>query len=240
MESYCQTDVGLKRNNNQDFVYASDQMVGALSCLWIVADGMGGHAAGDIASRLCVETMIDTISNSKQEGPVRILAEAIRSANEVVCEKARSTPDLEGMGTTVVAATVDEGCLYIANVGDSRLYLIDDERIEQITHDHSLVEEMVRAGRIRADQARNHPKKNIITRAIGEEGVPEIDFFDVALNPGDILLLCSDGLSNMVEDEQIFRIVRREADLHSAGQRLIEAANRAGGTDNISVVLAKP
>ena len=238
MESYCQTDVGLKRNNNQDFVYASDQMVGALSCLWIVADGMGGHAAGDIASRLCVETMIDTISNSKQEGPVRILAEAIRSANEVVCEKARSTPDLEGMGTTVVAATVDEGCLYIA--GDSRLYLIDDERIEQITHDHSLVEEMVRAGRIRADQARNHPKKNIITRAIGEEGVPEIDFFDVALNPGDILLLCSDGLSNMVEDEQIFRIVRREADLHSAGQRLIEAANKAGGTDNISVVLAKP
>ena len=177
MESYCQTDVGLKRNNNQDFVYASDQMVGALSCLWIVADGMGGHAAGDIASRLCVETMIDTISNSKQEGPVRILAEAIRSANEVVCEKARSTPDLEGMGTTVVAATVDEGCLYIANVGDSRLYLIDDERIEQITHDHSLVEEMVRAGRIRADQARNHPKKNIITRAIGEEGVPEIDFW---------------------------------------------------------------
>ena len=226
MESYCQTDVGLKRNNNQDFVYASDQMVGALSCLWIVADGMGGHAAGDIASRLCVETMIDTISNSKQEGPVRILAEAIRSANEVVCEKARSTPDLEGMGTPVVAAT--------------GLYLIDDERIEQITHDHSLVEEMVRAGRIRADQARNHPKKNIITRAIGEEGVPEIDFFDVALNPGDILLLCSDGLSNMVEDEQIFRIVRREADLHSAGQRLIEAANKAGGTDNISVVLAKP
>ena len=129
MESYCQTDVGLKRNNNQDFVYASDQMVGALSCLWIVADGMGGHAAGDIASRLCVETMIDTISNSKQEGPVRILAEAIRSANEVVCDKARSTPDLEGRGTTVVAATVDEGCLYIANVGDSRLYLIDDERI---------------------------------------------------------------------------------------------------------------
>jgi protein phosphatase len=240
MESYCQTDVGLKRNNNQDFVYASDQKVGALNCLWIVADGMGGHAAGDIASRLCVETMIDTMSNSKQEGPVRILAEAIRSANEAVCEKARSTPDLEGMGTTVVAATIDDGCLYIANVGDSRLYLIDDERIEQITHDHSLVEEMVRAGRIRADQARNHPKKNIITRAIGEEGVPEIDFFDVALNPGDILLLCSDGLSNMVEDDLIFRIVRREADLHSAGKRLIEAANKAGGTDNISVVLARP
>ena len=116
---------------------------------------------------------------------------------------------------------------------------MDDDRIEQITHDHSLVEEMVRAGKLRRDQAKNHPKKNIITRAIGEEGDPQIDFFDVALNRNDFALLCSDGLTNMVEDEQIFRIIHESRDLAEAGKKLIDAANRAGGKDNISVVLAK-
>ena len=239
MESYCQTDVGLKRNSNQDFVYASDQKVGALKGLLIVADGMGGQAAGDLASRLCVETMVDAIEESRQEGAVRVLSEAIRKANRAVTEKASADPSLAGMGTTLVAAAPEDGSLIVANVGDSRLYLIDDESIEQITHDHSLVEEMVRAGKLRADQARNHPKKNIITRAIGEDGEVEIDFFDVALNRGDTALLCSDGLTNMVEDDQIFRIVHSAGSLQEAGKKLIDAANRAGGKDNISVVLAR-
>ena len=239
MESYCQTDVGLKRNNNQDFVYASNHQVGTLAGLLIVADGMGGQAAGDLASRLCVESMVDAIQASSQTGAVRVLAEAIREANRAVAEKAASDPALEGMGTTIVAAVPENGSLIVANVGDSRLYLIDDDRIEQITHDHSLVEEMVRAGKLKKEQARNHPKKNIITRAVGETGNPEVDFFDVALNRGDIALLCSDGLTNMVEDEQIFRIVRGSRNLQEAGGRLIEAANRAGGKANISVVLAK-
>ena len=239
MESYCQTDVGLKRNNNQDFVYASNHKVGALDGLLIVADGMGGQAAGDLASRLCVESMVDAIEASRQKGAVKVLSEAIRSANRAVTQKAASDPDLMGMGTTLVAATPENGSLFVANVGDSRLYLLDDDRIEQITHDHSLVEEMVRAGKLRREQAKNHPKKNIITRAIGEEGDPEIDFFDVSLNPGDIALLCSDGLTNMVEDEQIFRIVRGSESLQEAGGKLIDAANRAGGRDNISVVLAR-
>lgn len=239
MESYCQTDVGLKRNNNQDFVYASNHKVGALDGLLIVADGMGGQAAGDLASRLCVESMVDAIEASRQKGAVKVLSEAIRSANRAVMQKAASDPDLMGMGTTLVAATPENGSLFVANVGDSRLYLLDDDRIEQITHDHSLVEEMVRAGKLRREQAKNHPKKNIITRAIGEEGDPEIDFFDVSLNPGDIALLCSDGLTNMVEDEQIFRIVRGSESLQEAGGKLIDAANRAGGRDNISVVLAR-
>ncbi len=239
MESYCQTDVGLKRNNNQDFVYASNHKVGALNGLLIVADGMGGQAAGDLASRLCVEAMVDAIEASRQAGAVKVLSEAIRSANRAVTQKAASDPDLMGMGTTLVAATPENGSLFVANVGDSRLYLLDDDRIEQITHDHSLVEEMVRAGKLRREQAKNHPKKNIITRAIGEEGDPEIDFFDVSLNPGDIALLCSDGLTNMVEDEQIFRIVRGSGSLQEAGGKLIDAANRAGGRDNISVVLAR-
>ena len=239
MESYCQTDVGLKRNNNQDFVYASNHKVGALNGLLIVADGMGGQAAGDLASRLCVEAMVDAIEASRQADAVKVLSEAIRSANRAVTQKAASDPDLMGMGTTLVAATPENGSLFVANVGDSRLYLLDDDRIEQITHDHSMVEEMVRAGKLRREQAKNHPKKNIITRAIGEEGDPEIDFFDVSLNPGDIALLCSDGLTNMVEDEQIFRIVRGSGSLQEAGGKLIDAANRAGGRDNISVVLAR-
>ena len=239
MESYCQTDVGLKRNNNQDFVYASNHNVGTLAGLLIVADGMGGQAAGDLASRLCVETMVDSIQASSRTGAVRVLSEAIRTANAAVTSRAASDPALDGMGTTLVAAVPENGSLIIANVGDSRMYLIDDDRIDQITHDHSLVEEMVRAGKLKREQARNHPKKNIITRAIGEPGDPEIDFFDVALNRGDIALLCSDGLSNMVEDEQIFRIVRNSGSLQEAGGKLVDAANRAGGRDNISVVLAK-
>lgn len=239
MESYCQTDVGLKRNSNQDFVYASNHSVGTLAGLLIVADGMGGQAAGDLASRLCVETMVDSIQASSQSGAVKVLSEAIRQANQAVTQKAASDPALDGMGTTLVAAVPENGSLIVANVGDSRLYLIDDDRIEQITHDHSLVEEMIRAGKLKREQARNHPKKNIITRAIGEAGNPEIDFFDVSLNRGDIALLCSDGLTNMVEDEQIFRIVRGAASLQDAGSKLIDAANRSGGKDNISVVLAR-
>ena len=246
METYCQTDVGLKRNSNQDFVYASDQKVGRLpsllivaESLLIVADGMGGHAAGDLASRVCVETAVSSIEGSGQTETIPILAEAVQKANRAVLKKAAEKPEYAGMGTTIVAAVIDGNTLYVANVGDSRLYLIDDDRIDQITLDHSLVAEMVRSGRISPEQMRNHPEKNIITRAVGGEENVEADFFDVGLHKGDVVLLCSDGLTNMVEDEQIFRIVRREKTLRDAGQKLISAANSAGGRDNISVVLAR-
>lgn len=239
METYCQTDVGLKRNSNQDFVYASDQKVGRLPSLLIVADGMGGHAAGDLASRVCVETMVSSIEGSGQTETIPILAEAVQKANRAVLKKAAEKPVYAGMGTTIVAAVIDGNTLYVANVGDSRLYLIDDDRIDQITLDHSLVAEMVRSGRISPEQMRNHPEKNIITRAVGGEENVEADFFDVGLHKGDVVLLCSDGLTNMVEDEQIFRIIRREKTLRDAGQKLISAANSAGGRDNISVVLAR-
>ena len=239
METYCQTDVGLKRNSNQDFVYASDQKVGRLPSLLIVADGMGGHAAGDLASRVCVETAVSSIEGSGQTETIPILAEAVQKANRAVLKKAAEKLEYAGMGTTIVAAVIDGNTLYVANVGDSRLYLIDDDRIDQITLDHSLVAEMVRSGRISPEQMRNHPEKNIITRAVGGEENVEVDFFDVGLHKGDVVLLCSDGLTNMVEDEQIFRIVRREKTLRDAGQKLISAANSAGGRDNISVVLAR-
>ena len=185
METYCQTDVGLKRNSNQDFVYASDQKVGRLPSLLIVADGMGGHAAGDLASRVCVETAVSSIEGSGQTETIPILAEAVQKANRAVLKKAAEKPEYAGMGTTIVAAVIDGNTLYVANVGDSRLYLIDDDRIDQITLDHSLVAEMVRSGRISPEQMRNHPEKNIITRAVGGEENVEVDFFDVGLHKGE-------------------------------------------------------
>lgn len=240
MRSYCLTDVGVKRNMNQDFVYASDQPVGHLPNLFIVADGMGGHNAGDLASRYTVEIMVDYIESARETRPIPLLEAAIEAANRKVLEKSLTDRQYEGMGTTVVAATVEDGCLYVANVGDSRLYLLDDKEIEQITRDHSLVEEMVRSGQIGQDEARNHPEKNVITRAVGVKNSIRIDFFDVALYPGDRFLLCSDGLTNMVEDEEIRRLVRREVSLEAAAHRLVDEANRNGGKDNISVVLAEP
>ena len=224
---------------NQDFVYASDQPVGSLSNLYIVADGMGGHNAGDLASRTTVETVVDYIEGAKEKRPIPLLDAAIQAANQKVIEISLTDKSLEGLGTTVVAATVQDGCLYVANVGDSRLYLLDHQ-IEQITRDHSLVEEMVRAGEIKREEARHHEKKNVITRAVGVEKKLRIDFFDVALNPGDRFLLCSDGLTNMVEDEDMLRLVSRETSLEAAALKLVAAANRNGGKDNISVVLAEP
>ena len=238
MKTYSITDIGKRRSANQDFVYASDQPVGNLSNMLIVADGMGGHNAGDLASRYTVESMVDYIEKAVEKIPIPLLAEAIHHANELVVEKAKSDKALEGMGTTVVAAMVQENYLYVANVGDSRLYLIDQE-IEQITRDHSLVEEMIRVGELQRKDAKSHPDRNIITRAVGVRTPVKIDFFDIKLEPGDVILLCSDGLTNMVEDEDILRIVKKSSSLKEAAQRLVTEANKNGGKDNISVVLAE-
>ena len=239
MNSYCLTDIGIKRSMNQDFVYASEQPVGNLPNLFIVADGMGGHNAGDYASRLAVETMIDHIENSRETKPVRLLAEALSEANRTVYARSLTDRSLEGMGTTLVACSAVEDCLYIANIGDSRLYLIDSG-IDQITRDHSLVEEMIRARQITREEARVHPDKNVITRAIGMKDEIKADLFDVGLKAGDICLLCSDGLSNMVTDEEIFELIQEAPSLEEAAGRLVEKANRNGGSDNISVVLVQP
>lgn len=238
MKTYSITDIGKRRSENQDFVYASDQPVGRLSNMLIVADGMGGHNAGDLASRYTVEAMVDYIEKSEESRPIPLLSEAIHHANELVVGKAKTDKALEGMGTTVVAATIQEDYLYVANVGDSRLYLIDDE-IEQITRDHSLVEEMIRVGELQRKDAKSHPDRNIITRAVGVRVPVKIDFFDIKLENGDRILLCSDGLTNMVEDEDILRIVKKSGTLKEASQRLITEANKNGGKDNISVVLAE-
>lgn len=238
MKTYSITDIGKRRSANQDFVYASDRPVGNLANLLIVADGMGGHNAGDLASRYTVESMVEYIEHSSEKRPIPLISSAIHHANELVIEKARSDKGLEGMGTTVVAATEKDGYLYVANVGDSRLYLIDQE-IEQITRDHSLVEEMIRVGELQRKDARSHPDRNVITRAIGVRTPVRIDFFDIKLEEGDKILLCSDGLTNMVEDEEILHIVKKSSSPKEAAQRLITEANKNGGKDNISVVLAE-
>ena len=175
MKAFSKTDTGKRREMNQDYMYTSETPVGNLPNLLILADGMGGHNAGDYASRYTVEAIVDFVKRSRDGAPVAVLKDAIWQANESVMEKSQTDIDLEGMGTTVVAATVIDGALYVANVGDSRLYLLNDT-IVQVTKDHSYVQEMVRRGEIAPEEARMHPDRNIITRAIGVRTPVKIDF----------------------------------------------------------------
>ena len=240
MKSYSITDVGQKRTVNQDFVFTSETPVGNLPNLFVVADGMGGHKAGDFASSYAVEVLLSTIREDENSNPVKIIRAAIETANTQLLREASDNEAMSGMGTTMVLVTIVGHYAYVANVGDSRLYLVDENKISQITKDHSLVEEMVRMGEISRDDARNHPDKNIITRALGAGRDVDVDFFDIRLTPGDILLLCSDGLSNMVPDEDIRQVILTSETLEEAGRRLVSMANDNGGRDNIAVVLVEP
>ena len=239
IKAFSITDMGKKRKINQDFVYASEAAVGMLPNLFIVADGMGGHRAGDYASRRATEIIVESIEKDSSDNPIRVIREAVEKANSYVYREAMENEAYSGMGTTTVACTIVEDTLYVANVGDSRLYLIDDE-ISQITKDHSLVEEMVRIGEIDRAAARTHPDKNIITRAVGAAEDVRIDFFDITLKKGDRILMCSDGLSNMVEDEQLKEILKSRNSLEDGARCLVEAANENGGKDNIAVIVVDP
>lgn len=238
LRSFSMTDIGKRRKLNQDSVFVSEEKIGNLSNLFIVADGMGGHKAGDYASRYTVEMMEAQIRTSDLSDAEEILESAIRQANTDIRRIAGEDESLSGMGTTVVAATISDGMLLAANVGDSRLYIIRQDEIRQITRDHSLVEEMVRMGGIDRSAARCHPDKNIITRAVGATDSIEVDFFREELGSDDVVLLCSDGLTNMLEDEEIWKIINEKASLSERGRRLVDAANENGGRDNISVILA--
>lgn len=239
MKTFSRTDIGKARTVNQDYVYTSETSLGGLPNILLVADGMGGHNAGDFASRFVVEDIKREIAETTERYPESILRKAIAEANRKLIVEASRDERLAGMGTTLVAATVIEHTLYFANIGDSRLYLINDE-IRQLSRDHSLVQEMVRLGGINAEEAKHHPDKNIITRAIGASEEVEIDFFEYHLQPGDKILMCTDGLSNMVEDERLFQIVKSSRDVVEAVERLINEANTNGGNDNIGVVVAEP
>lgn len=239
LKAFSITDIGQRRKLNQDYVFSTEEQIGNLSNVFIVADGMGGHNAGDYASKYTVETIIQQIEDSKEQDVVRILTQAIDAANEHIRQKASEEAGLSGMGTTVVVATVQGTTLQAANVGDSRLYLIR-EQMQQITRDHSLVEEMVRMGEILREEARIHPDKNIITRAVGAQETVDIDFFEVELQEGDMILMCSDGLTNMLEDEEIRMILNKQSDISEKAKELVETANENGGKDNITVILIDP
>lgn len=233
------TDVGRRRTMNQDYIFVSETPVGNLANLFIVADGMGGHNAGDFASRYTVEQVVRIIADSGLSGPVSLLGTALRQVNAGLLALAEQNPQLKGMGTTFVGATIVQDCLYVANVGDSRLYIVNQE-IVQVTKDHSLVQEMVRMGEMNPAQARIHPDKNIITRAVGAVREIKADFFEVNIRQGDRILLCSDGLTNMLEDREIRRIMCSRRDSVGIVEQLVGAANQNGGKDNISVIIIDP
>ena len=240
MKIYAMTDVGRKREINQDYVYVTDKPIGPFPNLLAVADGMGGHKAGDFASKYTVKVLREELEDTPLDKPEEILRNVVGIANHKLIEAASTDIKLEGMGTTLVVATVVGNTLYFANVGDSRLYVVD-KQLRQVTRDHSLVQEMVRMGEITAEEARNHPDKNIITRALGAEKTVDVDFFDMRLEPGSTILMCSDGLSNMVEDKKMEEIIlNSDEDITWKGNTLIQEANNNGGKDNIAIILIEP
>lgn len=241
INAFGKTDVGLMRTINQDSIFVSTQPIGKLPNLFIVADGMGGHKAGDVASREAIERFVKYACTTHMSDPANILDAGIISVNKDIFGMANSNRDYSGMGTTFVAASLVENHVYIANVGDSRLYLIGRD-IRQITRDHSLVEDMVRMGVLEREEARTHYKKNVITKAIGvaDDKTSTPDIFEIEVENGDKLLLCSDGLTNMVEDYDIKKIVKDNDSIEDAVRELIKQANENGGKDNISAILIEP
>lgn len=231
------TSIGKIRAVNEDSFFVSEiGNSGAL--LAVVADGMGGHNAGEVASAETVNTLKDSIVET--DIPTKkLLLQAIDCANNSVYKMSKQTPTLHGMGTTVTACVIENDKVTAAQVGDSRLYLIRDGKITQITKDHSLVEMLLESGEITKEDAKHHPQKNVITRAIGINNSVETDIYEFLLKKEDILLLCSDGLVNMVEDEKILSIITSSEDFSALSDALVKEAEAAGGHDNITVVLIK-
>ena len=240
MKTFSMTHIGRRRETNQDYMFTSETEVGNLPNLFLVADGMGGHAAGDYASRFTVERIVEYIGQAQQSEPVTLLSEAIAYANRLLLSEAEADEKKAGMGTTIVAATLCGEKLYTANVGDSRLYVVNQSKIVQITRDHSLVEEMVRLGEMDKEDAREHPDKNIITRAIGVGTSVSADCFEAEVTRDDTILMCSDGLTNMIDDAEIKGIILGQRDIVEVAEKLVETANLNGGKDNITVVLIEP
>lgn len=240
MNSCARTDIGRSRKVNQDAAFASSEPVGVLPNLFVVADGMGGHKAGDFASSFAVKHMVKAAEEIRKKSTVAALRAMIEKTNLHLYKESLRSPELEGMGTTLVAAVVENGMLYVANVGDSRLYLFRGNHLEQITRDHSYVEEMVSLGKLERGSEAYRNQKNIITRAVGTGPSVEADFFEIPLSGNDQILLCSDGLSNMVEEEEIGSILKAAGTLEEKRDSLIRKANENGGKDNIAVVLLEP
>jgi protein phosphatase len=222
------SDVGRVRSDNQDRELLAPPIIA-------VADGMGGHLGGGTAAAMAV----DALRAVGQGTEPTALLDALTKANRAIARAAADDPDLTGMGTTATAALLEGGILYLVHVGDSRAYLIRDGRIIQVTEDHSVVAEMVRRGTLSADAAENHPARHVITRALGVDADVKIDALRVDLEPGDVVLLCTDGLSGPVGDDDILGAVDGAMALQDAAESLVRMANEAGGPDNVTVVLAR-
>lgn len=236
LKAYAATDVGRQRKVNQDFLFCSVKAVGNLPNLFIVADGMGGHNAGEYASRYTVEHLVDYIAQAPMKEPVAILDSAIRTVNESLWNVGRQILSMKGMGTTLVIATIVEDVLYVANIGDSRLY-VSDRELWQVTKDHSYVEELMAKGLIEKNSIEYWNYKNVITRAVGTSRRVRADFFEYDLSGKERILLCSDGLTNMVKEGHIQFVLKKQNTLDERVYELIERANKNGGQDNIAIIL---
>ncbi|MGC9220296.1 MAG: Stp1/IreP family PP2C-type Ser/Thr phosphatase [Solirubrobacteraceae bacterium] len=228
VETAVRTDLGLQRRSNEDSSYAS-------APLFVVADGMGGARAGEVASQLAIDAFMAGLPSAGT--PEERLAAVVQRANQEIYRRSLTDPESAGMGTTVTAALLEGDGLAIAHVGDSRAYLLRERNLTRLTEDHSLVEELVRGGKLTEAEAHDHPQRSVITRALGIEPVVVIDTLTCPLRAGDVVLLCSDGLTSMLEDPQVRDAVAESASLYAAADRLINDANAAGGRDNITVVL---
>lgn len=229
------SDVGLVRSTNEDSYICEPPH------LFVVADGMGGHVAGEIASKLAATTVSHYVQEHAGEGNFEeMLKQAIDHANTSTYQLAQSKEELNGMGTTITAVYVDGDTVYWGHVGDSRMYLLRNGELNQITHDHSLVWELVQCGSITKEEAKIHPKRNMLTRAVGTSCLIKIDTGTVHWQTGDIILLCTDGLTNMVSEQEIYDLIRHhQGDFPSIVSQLVAQANKAGGLDNITTILLK-
>lgn len=239
IKSAYRSDIGRVRTVNEDRAVVVNDL-GGLS-LAIVADGMGGHQAGDIASQMAVELLQQQLQPVTREVPPEarkaLLESAVVTTNEQIFEFASGREHFHGMGTTVVAVLADDKSAVIAHIGDSRAYLVRAGRIEQLTEDHSLVNELLRNGQITREEADHHPRRNVLTRALGTESGIEVDVREIAWQSGDTLLLCSDGLSSLVDSERMAALIAGEGDLEEKAELLVNEALHARGDDNITVVL---
>ncbi len=240
VEVYGLTHTGQIRELNEDSFKISGFKAGKALGVCVLADGMGGHNAGEVASGIAAELVCDDLVERLDENDSHKIslniAAAIDFANSEVYNMSLKNPQQAGMGTTIAVAYVNENSVIIANIGDSRAYLVSDTVIRKITVDHSVVEELVKSGSITKAQARNHPDKNIITRALGTEKFVDADYYDYTPVDGDVILLCSDGLWEMLDDKEIKKIINASENIKTAVKSLIDAANKNGGVDNITVV----
>ena len=232
MQAEVVTNVGLVRENNEDAVFCDLERQ-----VFIVADGMGGCAAGEVASTLAVETVSQLLSEKSEESPEETLRNAVYQANNRIFEIAQKNPQYAGMGTTITVSWILGNRVYLAHVGDSRAYLIRNKEITSLTKDHSFVGELMREGGLTEEQAMVHPQKNILTRALGCNPLVEADVFQVPFLLGDYLFLCTDGMSNLVNSEDILSIINSGNNIKTTVQRLVNLALERGGHDNITAIL---